>query len=303
MYDCIIIGAGPAGLTAGIYAARKKLKTLILTKEVGGQMAWSSDVENYSGFSLVTGADLTQKFLEQAKALSEDLEITEAVEVVHIDKNITSFVIEDKTGKIYYGKTVIIATGKKPRMLGIPGEKEFLGKGVALCATCDAPLYKKKQVVVIGGGNSALDAVWSLSKIAQSVTVVNSLNKLTADPSLVQKVTSLPHIKFLNNTTAQKIVGKGVVMGVEVTGQGGEIQILPAAGVFIEIGWEPNTDFETLSQKNAKGEILVDQNLQTNISGLFAAGDVNDAWGEQIVIAAGEGAKAAMAMANYLRNL
>jgi alkyl hydroperoxide reductase subunit F len=137
MYDCIIIGAGPAGLTAAIYTARKKLKTLVLSKDIGGQMAWSSDVENYTGFSFITGVELTQKFKEHAYKLKEDLEILDGEEVVKLEKNISSFIAETKSGKSYFSKSVIIATGKKPRMLGIPGEKQFMGKGVAICATCD----------------------------------------------------------------------------------------------------------------------------------------------------------------------
>lgn len=302
MYDCIIIGAGPAGLTAAIYTARKKLKTLVLSKDIGGQMAWSSDVENYTGFSFITGAELTQKFKEHADKLKEDLEILEGEEVVKLEKNITSFIAETKSGKNYFSKSVIVATGKKPRMLDIPGEKQYMGKGVAVCATCDAPLYKNKNVIVIGGGNSAMDTVISLSRIAKQVTIMTNLTKLTADSLLVQKVTSLPHISFLYDVRVKEIVGNEIVLGVKIE-RGNTLTELKADGVFIEIGWEPNTAFEILCHKNPSGEVIVDRNLQTNVPGLFAAGDVNDSWGEQIVIAAGEGAKAAISASRYLRSI
>jgi alkyl hydroperoxide reductase subunit F len=302
MYDCIIIGAGPAGLTAAIYTARKKLKTLVLSRDIGGQMAWSSDVENYTGFSFITGVELTQKFKAHAEQLKEDLEILEGEEVVKLEKNISSFITETKSGKSYFSKAVIIATGKRPRMLGIPGEKQYMGKGVAVCATCDAPLYKNKSVVVIGGGNSAMDTVISLSGIAKQVTIVTNLSKLTADAALVQKVTSLPHINFLYDVVVKEIIGQEIISGVKIE-RGNKQEELKADGVFIEIGWEPNTAFEILCHKNPSGEVIVDRNLQTNVPGLFAAGDVNDSWGEQIVIAAGEGAKAAISASRYLRSI
>jgi NADH-dependent peroxiredoxin subunit F len=146
MYDCIIIGAGPAGMTAAIYTARRKLNTLVLAKDLGGQMVYSADVENYTGFTMVTGADLALKFQEHMASLTEDLEVKLGVEVAKLDKNITSFVVEDTKGNVYYGKTVIIASGKLPRHLGVPGEQELFGKGIAICATCDGPLYIKTRM-------------------------------------------------------------------------------------------------------------------------------------------------------------
>jgi alkyl hydroperoxide reductase subunit F len=140
MYDVIIIGGGPAGMTAAIYTARKKLKTLLITKQIGGQMVWSSDVENYTGFSMTTGADLTLKFREHVESIPEDLELKEGIEVSSLEKNVVSFQVHTSDGQSYFSKTIIIASGKNPRHLGVPGEKEFFGKGVAVCATCDAPL-------------------------------------------------------------------------------------------------------------------------------------------------------------------
>ncbi len=304
MYDCIIIGAGPAGMTAAIYTARKKLNTLVLAKDAGGQMVWSSDVENYTGFSMITGAELTLKFQEHMSSLKEDLEVKLGTEIVNLEKNITSFLVEDKAGNQYYSKAVIIASGKVPRHLGIPGEMEFFGKGVAVCATCDAPLYKQKDVAVVGGGNSALDSAVALAKVAKQVYIININKALSGEIVNLEKLQKFSNVKIYNDAKITSILGDKFVTGLTFDKFGEkQSQQLSVSGVFIEIGYEPSHDFDHLTEKNDKGEIKVDQNLQTNIPGLFAAGDINDAWGEQIVIAAGEGAKAAMAVSNYLSKL
>lgn len=303
MYDVIIIGAGPAGMTAAIYTARKKLNTLVLAKEAGGQMVWSSDVENYSGFSMITGAELTLKFEDHLSQLKDNLEVKLGVEVASLEKNITSFEVSDKAGNQYYAKTVIIASGKTPRHLGIPGETEYYGHGVATCATCDAPLYKGKIVAVVGGGDSALDAVIALSKVATSVFVININQVLAGDAIVKEKVEHLPNVKIYNNTKALAILGEKSVSGLEIQPFGQDQAVLNVSGVFVEIGYEPSISFDQLSDKNEQGEIKVNGDLQTSVPGLFAAGDINDAWGEQIIIAAGEGAKAAIAVSNYLNKL
>lgn len=303
MYDVIIIGGGPAGQTAAIYSARKKLKTLLLTKQIGGQMVWSSDVENYTGFSVISGADLTLKFQEHLKTITEDLEIKEGFEVVDLEQNITSFVVTVKTGEQFFAKVVIIASGKEPRHLGIPGEERFYGKGVAVCATCDAPLYKNKDVAVVGGGNSAMDALFALSKVARKIYSVNISEHLRGDNVLKAKVESSPNISFYNLAKTIGVVGEKGVTGLRIQKSSGEEETLMVSGVFVEIGYVPSNSFDHITEKNEKGEIKVDGNLQTNVPGLFAAGDINDAWGEQIIIAAGEGAKAAIAAANYLNQL
>lgn len=303
MYDVIIIGAGPAGMTAAIYTARKKLKTLMLAKDLGGQMVWSADVENYTGFSMITGADLTLKFQEHLKTIGEDLEMKLGVEVTDIEKNVISFAVTDNSGTVYYGKSVIIATGKIPRHLGVPGEKELFGKGVAVCATCDAPLYKNKDVAVVGGGNSAMDALLALSKVARRVYSINLNPQLEGDAILKQKVENTPNITRHASTKTLAILGDTFVTGIRISHQNGNAEVLPVNGVFTEIGYSPSNSFDRLTDKNEKGEIKVDANLETSIPGIFAAGDINDAWGEQIVIAAGEGAKAAMAVSDYLNTL
>lgn len=303
MYDCIIIGAGPAGMTSAIYTARRKLKTLVLAKEVGGQMVWSSDVENYSGFSMITGADLTLKFQEHLSALKDDVELKLGVEVVKLEKNITSFSVEDSHGNVYYGKTVIIASGKLPRHLGVPGEKEFFGKGVAICATCDAPLYHGKDVAVVGAGNSAMDSIVALAKVAKRVYVINMGDTFSGEAVVADKIALLQNVKVFHQTKVNSIGGKNKVENIEIATLGKPSEKLAVSGVFVEIGYDPSNSFADLVDKNEKGEIKVDGDLQTSVPGIFSAGDINDAWGEQIIIAAGEGAKAAMAVSNYFSKL
>lgn len=303
MYDVIIIGGGPAGMTAAIYTARKKLKTLLVTKQMGGQMVWSSDVENYTGFSMLSGADLTLKFQEHLKQITEDLEIKEGLEVVSIERNITTFAVEIKDGQVFYAKSVIVASGKEPRHLGIPGEDIFYGRGVAVCATCDAPLYKNKDVAVIGGGNSAMDALLALSKVARTVYSINVNENLVGDEVLKAKLLSALNITFLSKAKALEIIGDKHVSGIKVLKPDGAEATFSVSGVFVEIGYVASNSFDSLTDKNDKGEIKVDANLQSSVPGLFAAGDINDAWGEQIIIAAGEGAKAAMAVSNYLNQI
>lgn len=303
MYDCIIIGAGPSGMTAAIYTARRKLNTLVLAKDVGGQMIYSADVENYTGFTMISGADLTLKFQEHMGSLKEDLEVKLGVEVTKLEKNITSFVVEDTKGNVYYGKTVIIASGKSPRHLGVPGELELFGKGVAICATCDGPLYKDKNVAVIGGGNSAMDAICALSKVAKQVYVINMTDNYTGEALVVDKIMNIPNVKSYHSAKIVKISGKDHVEGITFQQMGKPDEDLVVSGVFTEIGYEPSISFADIVEKNDHNEIKVDKDLQTNVPGIFAAGDINDAWGEQIIIAAGEGAKAAMAVSNYLTKL
>lgn len=305
MYDVIIIGAGPAGMTAAIYTARKKLKTLILAKAIGGQMVWSADVENYTGFTMISGADLTLRFQEHMASLKEDLEAKLDTEVVQIEKNITSFVVTDKAGNVYYAKSIIVASGKDPRHIGVSGELELFGKGVAVCATCDGPLYKGKDVAVVGGGNSAMDAICALAKFARTVYVINIADDFVGEGIVKDKIMSCANTKVYHSAKVVAIEGiqEGHVTGIRFLQIGKPEQVVSVSGVFTEIGYEPSIAFADILEKNEKNEIKVDKDLQTSVAGIFCAGDVNDAWGEQIIIAAGEGAKAALAVGNYLASL
>ncbi|OGE32312.1 hypothetical protein A3D83_02610 [Candidatus Daviesbacteria bacterium RIFCSPHIGHO2_02_FULL_41_10] len=302
MFDTIVIGGGAAGITAAIYTVRKNLKVLMLTKIIGGQASLSGDVENYPGFTMISGADLANKFKAELVAFeSKGLWLKEGVEVTELSGADPDFSVKTSDGKRYQGKTVIIASGRTPKMLGVPGEKELLGKGVATCATCDGPFYRDRDVAVVGGGNSALDAVFSLQKIARSVTIVNITETLRGDEILMKNVTDSPKVKILNNHEVLEILGEGAVGGIKIrVKKTKEEQVLPVSGVFIEIGWMPSTGFDKLTDKNDKGEIEVDQYGASSIPGIYACGDVNDQPGEQIVIAAGEGAKTGLRVTEHL---
>lgn len=300
-YDVLIIGAGPAGLTAAIYCARKRLKTLVISKDIGGQAALSGDIENYLGFSVINGVDLATKFREHAEEFNDEITLVEGTTVASLVKTNANFQAVTKEGDKYSARTVIIASGRKPRFLGIPGEQEFFGKGVSTCATCDAPLFRNKDVAVIGGGSSAMDATVALTKFTNKIYVVNIDPELIGDEILKEQVTSSDKVEVISDTLSQKIFGDKFVTGIEIKDKiTGKTRTLTVGGVFIEIGQIPATGFDKITEKNGHGLIKVDSDLRTNIEGVWAAGDVNDLWGEQIIIAAGEGAKAAMRLAEYL---
>lgn len=302
IFDTIIIGAGAAGITAAIYAVRKNLKVLVLSKNIGGQTELSGNVENYPGFTMITGADLTRRFREELMNFeAQGLWVKEGVEVVDLSGADPDFLVKTREGREYHGKTVIIASGRVPKMLNIPGEKELFGKGVTTCRASDTPFYKDKDVVIVGGGNSALDAAYTLDKVARSITIVNITDVLRGDEVLIKKVNASPKVKVLNNTEALEILGDQAVGGIKIKDRKtGQAQTLPVSGVFVEIGWAPSTGFDKLTDKNERGEIEVDAYGATSVPGIYAAGDVNNIWGEQIVIAAGEGAKTALRVAEHL---
>lgn len=299
MYDCIIIGAGPAGLTAAIYAARKKLNIIVISKNVGGQTAESWLIENYIGFSVISGAELVKKFREHL--LKFKIPLKEGVQVLKVEKRNKIFKVYTKE-KIFEGKCVIVASGKVARRLEVPGEREFLGKGVTYCATCDAPLFHKKDVAVIGGGNSALEAALQLDKIANKIYLINLAPNLTGDEILIEKVQQSKKIEIYNSSRVIEIFGDTVVKGLEFKNiNSGFKRKIKIQGVFVEIGSIPSIDFiKDLVKLNARNEIIIDKRNMTSQAGIFAAGDVTDVVEKQIVIAAGEGAKAALSAYDYL---
>jgi alkyl hydroperoxide reductase subunit F len=296
MYDLIIIGAGPAGITASVYAARKKMNFLVITKDIGGQAAWSGDIENYTGYQFIAGPELVAKFEEHMR--NYDIELRENEEINEVKK--LDNVISVKTDKgAYEAKTVVVCAGKKSRELNVPGEKEFKNRGLTYCATCDGPLFAGKDVAVIGGANSALDAVLQLINIAKHVYLVNINIKLGGDAIMREKVESNDKVTVLNNTQIAAILGEKMVNGIKIKKDEKE-EILSVRGVFVEIGLVPNADFLKDVQKNPLGEIKVNCRNETNIPGIFAAGDVTDVADKQIIIAAGEGAKATLSAFRYL---
>lgn len=298
-YDLIILGGGPAGLTAALYAARKKLKQLVLTKEVGGQVVLTSEIENYMGYPLITGPELMEKFDAQIRAfLSEDtLRFAAVTDLKQADGG---FLVESDAGS-FRSRTVLIATGKRPKKLGVPGEDSFRGHGVSYCATCDGPFFRGKEVAVVGGGNSALQAALELSKHAARVYLVDR-SGYRAEPVVVDKVLREDKIVRVSGRRAQKIEGGRAVERFVLEDDGGEAETLAVQGVFVEIGLEPNTAFldPALVGLNDRSEVVVDCRCRTNVPGLFAAGDVTDSVDKQIIVAAGDGAKAALAIGEYL---
>jgi len=294
--DLIIIGAGPAGITASVYAARKKMNFLVITKDVGGQAAWSSDVENYPGYQFITGPDLVAKFQEHMQKYM--IQLKENEEAIELEKK--DNIIYIKTTKAdYEARTVIISAGKRVKELGVPGEKEYKNKGVAYCVTCDGPLFSEKAVAVIGGGNSALDAAIQMMNIASKVFLINMTDAFLGDSIMQEKVKNNPKVKILYNTRVESITGEKFVKGINIDTKGSK-QSLSVNGIFIEIGLMPNSWFAKGLDKNEKGEIKVNCANETNVPGIFAAGDVTSVSEKQIIIAAGDGAKAALGAFRYL---
>jgi NADH-dependent peroxiredoxin subunit F len=296
IYDLIIIGAGPAGITASVYAARKKLNFLVISLDIGGQAAWSGDIENYTGYQFITGPELTQKFQEHMRQY--DTVLKENEEVLELKKS--GKVIAVRTNKAeYQSRSVIIASGKKSKELRVAGEKEFKHRGLTYCTTCDGPLFSAKIVAVIGGGNSALDAVLQLMKIAKQVYVVNNTSELGGDTIMRQKVKSAGNVTIFNNSQVVSVGGDKFVSGIKIKDNTGT-RDLAVQGVFVEIGLVPNSAFSGDVERNGKREIKINARNETNVAGIFAAGDVTDVPEKQIIIAAGEGAKAALSAFRYL---
>jgi len=296
VYDLIIIGAGPAGITAAVYAARKKMECMVLTVDIGGQTALSSDIENYTGYQFISGTELTAKFEEHMRKYGIDVHENEAVEELGKKDDL----VQLRTAKgIYEAGSAIIASGKKSRELDVPGEGEFKNKGLTYCATCDGPLFAGKDVAVIGGGNSALDAALQLIRITDKVYIINISPELGGDAVMREKVTESDKVTVINNARVTAILGDVFVNGIRLTEETGEKE-LPVQGVFVEIGLIPNSVFAGSVEKNELGEIKVNCRNETNIPGIFAAGDVTDVPEKQIIVAAGEGAKAALTAFKYL---
>ncbi len=300
MYDLIIVGAGPAGMTAAVYAARKRMNALLLTVNVGGQVMWTAEVENYMGYQYITGPELMAKFEEQLRNYPIEMRYEQ---VMSIQKRGDVFYLSTDAGSEYQAKTVIVASGKKPRMLQVPGETEYIGRGVSYCATCDGPLFAKKRVAVIGGGNSAFSAALELARIAAEVQLISIL-PYVADQVLLEKVEALANVHKYLPYEVVAIEGGDVVTALVVRNRDTLAEEkLAVDGVFIEIGLSPNAGLvEGLVKKNAAGEICVDCAAGTGVPGLFAAGDVTSGPDKQIVIAAGDGAKAALNAFQYLLN-
>ena len=302
MYDLMIIGGGPAGIAASVYAARKQLKTLLVSGDIGGQINTTLGIENYLGYQFIEGPELINKFQTQISQFPIDQKIGEKVS--RLEKIDGSFEAVIEAGDRYQATAVIVATGKRPRKLNVPGETELTGRGVTYCAICDGPVFAGQKVVVVGGGNSALEAALDMVKIAEHVDLV-SLTPLTGDPVLIDQLADARNLTIFVEHQTQEIKGQDFVEGVQIKDlKSGEEKHLAVTGVFIEIGLMPNSDVvKGLVELNKWGEVPVTPTNKTAVPGLYAAGDVTDVPEKQIIVAAGEGAKAALQAHRYLQRL
>lgn len=301
-YELIIIGGGPGGVSAGIYAERKKIKTLLIAESFGGQSVISGEIQNWIGTKSISGLDLAKNLEEHLRA-HQDIDIVDGQRVVKVSKTETGFQVTTSDGKIFDTKTVLVTSGSRRRRLGVPGEDKFDGHGVSYCSICDAPLFKNKDVAVIGGGNSALEAVVDLLPYAKSINLVQHSGSLKGDKITQERIAKDPKVRIYLNSETKEIVGDTLVTGIKyqdvVTN---EMKELPAGGVFVEVGIVPNSEIvKDLVQLNPFGEIIVDQKTQrASVEGVWAAGDVCDVLYKQNNISAGDAIKAILNIYAYL---
>ena len=300
MYDLIVIGLGPAGMTAGIFAARREMKTLVIGKELGGQLVWASEIENYPGTPKINSFDLVEKMHQQTIDSGAEIKTDE---VKKIERNGDgNFVVYTNKEK-FEASAVISCMGLSPRRLAIPGELEFSGKGVSYCANCDGPFYKDRVVVVVGGGNSALDAAEVLSKIASKVYLVHRKDEFKGFESLIKDVKERDNIETLFNSEVKVIQGTDKVTSIQILNNvSGEIKSLDVDGVFIEIGRIASTDLlAEFVERSPQNQVIVNEQYETKTPGLFAAGDVTSCEVKQITVATGQATIAALTAYTYLQ--
>lgn len=301
IHDLIIIGGGPAGMTAGIYSARQKLDSLIITKEFGGQMTHKAvDIENYPGFDKISGFELIAKFEDQMKSKGVKVIYDEVKE---LRKEGNTFFVLTKEGKTLESKTVLIATGAEPRRLEVPGEKEYIGKGVSYCTTCDGPLYNGKDVAVIGGGDTGFEAAIFLNNYAKNVYILEYGDAVRAGKDNQDKANSIEKIQIITSAELKEIKGEDFVKQIVFKDRKtGEEKILEVGGVFVQAGYQPATAFlKDLVELNERKEVIVNfETFETKTPGLFAVGDVNAGKVKQVVVACGEGATAVIYAYKYI---
>ena len=298
MTDVLIIGGGPAGLNAALYAARKELSVTVVTTDIGGQMLLTGEIENYLGLPHISGFELADRMEAHVKEYPVTF-VTAGVKALEEKDGVFLLHLDD--GETLEGRTCIVTAGKRSRTLDIPGEMKYTGRGVSYCATCDAPFYRKKTVAVVGGGDSAVQAAIELSKLCEKVYLLVR-SRIRAAEVIVRRLESISHVEVRLGVTPEEVVGEKKVTGLRVkeTATGRE-ETLDVQGVFVEAGGIPNNGFLPPEiAVNSKGEIITDKEGRTNAAGLFAAGDVTDSKNKQVIIAAGEGAAAALAAHEYL---
>jgi len=300
LLDLIIIGAGPAGMTAAIYAKRKGLSIQIISDSVGGQVTKTGNVENYPGYGRIPGPQLAFLIKKQLEELKVDIKLSR---VSNVERSEKGFSVTSADGNKYETKAVIIASGAHWKELEVPGEKEFRNKGVSYCPTCDGPLFSGMDVAVVGGGNAAAEAVLDLMNTASKIYVIVR-SKLKADKMLVDSIASIDKVTILEDYTIERINGGDFVESIDLVSGSGEHKNVKVGGVFVEVGLLPNVSFvNELVKLNTKGEIIIDEYCETNVRGIYACGDVTIVPQKQIVVAAGEGAKAAMSASTYISTL
>ncbi len=302
MYDLMIIGAGPAGIAASVYAARKRINAVLISGDIGGQVNKTMGIENYLGYQFIEAPELIDKFQTQMSQYSMEQKIGE--KVTRLDKIDGGFEAVSDSGGRYQARTAIFATGKSPRKLNVPGEAEYAGRGVTYCAICDGPVFAGQRVVVVGGGNSALEAALDMVKVAEHVDLV-SLTPLTGDAVLIEKLSDAKNLTVFTGYQTEKIGGQDFVRSLLIKDvKSGQSKQLEVGGVFIEIGLTPNSAaVRHLVKLNELGEVPVNCSCETEVPGLYAAGDVTTVPEKQIIVAAGEGAKAALQANRYLQRL
>lgn len=301
MYDLIIIGAGPAGMTAAIYAKRANLNLLILEKSApGGQMVSTGEVENYPGAGLVTGPQLSMSMYNHAEELGVNFEFGE-VTSVKVNDRVKEVTLDGE--QVLKTKALLIATGAVPRTLNVPGEEKFSGQGISWCAICDGAFYKDRKVVFVGGGNSAVDEAIYMANVASEIEVVQNLSTLTADKISADRLLSLPNVKVHYNSVVKEFVGEDKLEAVKIVDTDGNETLIPTEGVFEYVGLRPVTElFKDLDILNDWGYVEADNQMKTKVDGIFSAGDVNSKAVRQIVTATSDGAIAVQSILKYLES-
>lgn len=300
--DLVVLGSGPAGLSAALYAARADLEPLVLTgMTLGGQASTTDTIENYPGFPEgVGGAELGQLFQTQAERFGAAIEMDQAMKV---DLSSRPLIIETYSNR-YEAKSLIITTGADPKKLNIPGEKEFTGRGVSYCGTCDGWFFKDKDIVVVGGGDSALEESLFLTRFANSVTIIHRRDELRAGAILVNRANENPKVKFIWNTVVTEIAGGDAVNAVRLKDVNtGEETLHETDGIFIFIGHRPNSDLFEGQLEMENGYVVTNRYMETSVPGVFAAGEITDPHFRQVITSAGMGAAAAIQATRYLENL
>jgi len=300
--QCLIIGSGPAGLSAALYAARADLAPVVLSgMDLGGQVSKTDAIENYPGFvDGIQGPDLVEVFQKQAERFGAEIVFDSATEV---DLSERPFKVTTYGGE-YLAESLIIATGASVRELGVPGETEFTGRGVSYCGTCDGHFFKEKDLIVVGGGDSALKEGIFLTRFAKTVTIVHRRDELRAGPYLAKKAMNNPKINFIWDTVVTEIIGEGTVNAVRLKNKRtGDEVVHDTDGIFIFIGHDPNTEmFKDVLDIDEGGYLILDKEMHTNLPGVFAAGEVGDPHFQQVIISAGMGAAAAMEVVEFLED-